>query len=137
MTATTQLLKGKQDRGSFLRVATAVVGLLTLAACASAPQPPNLALQAAEIAIANAEQARIADYASPELSQAREKLTAARAAVQREEMVIAQRLAEQSRVDAELAAAKSALVKAGTVNDEMQKGTDTLKQEMQRNPGVQ
>lgn len=137
MTTTTQLSKRKQGRSLFLRVATAVAGLLTLAACASAPQPPNLALQAAEIAIANAEQARVADYASPELSQAREKLTAARAAVQREEMVIAQRLAEQSRVDAELASAKSALVKAGTVNDEMQKGTDTLKQEMQRNPGVQ
>lgn len=107
-----------------------------LAACASAPQAPTQALQAAELAIANAEQARVADYASPELGEAREKLTAARAAVQEEHMVLAQRLAEQSRVDAELATAKFEAAKANSVNDEMRKSTDALKQEMQRNPGA-
>lgn len=122
--------------GSSLRLAAAVAGLLALAACASEPVPPTQALQAAELAIANAEQARSAEYASLELVEAREKLTAARTAVTQEKMVLAQRLAEQSRVDAELASAKAEAAKARAVNDEMQKSTNALKQEMQRNPGA-
>jgi hypothetical protein len=50
-------------------------------------------------------------------------------------MVLAQRLAEQSRVDAELASARAEAARAGVVNDEMRKSIDTLKQEMQRNTG--
>ena len=99
--------------------------------------PPTQALQAAELAIANAEKARVADYASPELSQARDKLASARTAVEQEQMEMALYLVEQSRVDADLASAKAEVVKAKTVNDEMKKSIETLKQEMQRNPGVQ
>lgn len=115
---------------------TAIAGLLLLAACASAPKSPTAAIQAAELAIANAEQARVADYASPELTWAREKLTNARKAVQQEEMVLALRLAEQSRVDAELASARAEEIKAKAINDEMKKSTAALKQEMQRNTGA-
>jgi hypothetical protein len=114
-----------------------ITSLLLFTACASAPKSPTAAIQAAELAIANAEQARVADYASPELTGAREKLTDARKAVQQEEMVQALRLAEQSRVDAELALAKTDEIKARAVNDEMQKSTVALKQEMQRNAGAQ
>ncbi len=110
-----------------------IVCLLMLAACTSTPKPPTLAIQAAEQAIANAEQGRVADYASPELAEAREKLTAARAALQEKKMAVAQRLAEQSRIDAELALAKAGSIKAETVNNEMKKSTGTLQQEMQRN----
>jgi hypothetical protein len=131
MIQTIQMIKGSRLAG------TAVAGLLLLAACASAPQPPTAALQAAELAIANAELTRVADYASPELmNAAREKLTAARSAVQQEQMGLGQRLAEQSRVDAELASAKAEAVKAKTINDEMKKNINTLKQEMQRNAGA-
>lgn len=144
MTQTMQLSKVKGNRGLSLRLATAttvklmgtaVAGLLMLGACASAPQPPTADLQAAEMAIANAERARVADYASVELSQARDKLTAARSAVQEEQMSRAQRLAQQARVDAELASARAEVAKAQVVNEQMQKGTDTLKQEMQRTTG--
>ena len=110
---------------------------ILLSACASTPLPPTQALQAAELAIKNAEQARVADYASPELGEAREKLTAARLAVEKKEMLAAQRFAEQARVDADLATAKAGVAKAKAVNDEMQKSTSTLKQEMQRNTGAQ
>lgn len=137
MKNTTQILKAQGNSGLPLRLPTAVAVLFALAACASVPKPPTEALQAAEQAIANAEKARVADYASPELGEAREKLTAARSAVDKEQMVLAQRLAEQSRADAELASAKAEVAKARTVNDEMQKSTSTLKQEMQRNPGAQ
>ena len=114
----------------------ALTSTLAITACASAPVPPTEALQAADLAIVNAERARVADYASPELGQAREKLTAARAAVEAEKMVLAQRLAEQSRADAELATAKVEVAKATAVNQEMVKSIDTLKQEMQRNTGA-
>lgn len=124
-------------RLTLLRLFGAGIGLLLLSACASPPTPPDQALQAAESAISHAEQARVADYASPELGIAREKLTAANAAVQREEMLLAERLADQSRVEAELALAKSQAAKAKVVNDEMLKSTDSLKQEMQRNTGAQ
>jgi len=123
--------------GSPLRFAPVLAGLLVMVACASVPQPPTEELQAAELAIANAEKARVADYASPELGQAREKLTAARSAVVQEQMDEARRLAEQARVSAELASAKAEAAKAKAVNDEMQKSTSVLKQEMQRNPGAQ
>ncbi|MFA5939858.1 MAG: DUF4398 domain-containing protein [Sinimarinibacterium sp.] len=137
MIQTTVSTATTRRRASPLHVVAAAAGLLMLAACASTPQPPTQALQAAELAIANAEKARVADYASPELTQARENLAAAQGAVRNEEMVLASQLAEQSRVDAELASAKAGAAKAKAVNDEMQKSTDTLKQEMQRNPEAQ
>jgi hypothetical protein len=49
---------------------------------------------------------------------------------------LAQRLAEESRVDAELASAKAETSKALAINEEMQKSNDALKQEMQRNTGA-
>mgnify|MGYP002759374324 CR=1 FL=1 len=117
------------------RLAIVALSGALLAACSSPPKAPDQALQAAELAIANAEQARVADYASPELGEARDKLTAARAAVAKEEMLSAARLAEQSRVDAELATAKASAAKAQEVNDELHKNVNTLEQELQRNSG--
>jgi pyruvate/oxaloacetate carboxyltransferase len=143
MHQTNQIVTLKQARHSpmhFLPAALWIsVGVITLmfmlTGCASTPQPPNQAIQAAELAINNAEQARVADYASPELAEAREKLTAARLAVEKKDMVAAHRFAEQSRADADLATAKTGVAKAKAVNDEMKKSTSTLKQEMQRNSG--
>lgn len=111
--------------------------LLLMAACAAAPLPPSKELQAAQSAIESAEQARVADYAAPELGEARDKLNAANAAVQLKEMDIARRYAEQAQADAQLALARSQATKARLVNEEMLKSTNTLKVEMQRNPGVQ
>ncbi|MBK6957036.1 DUF4398 domain-containing protein [Nitrosomonas sp.] len=121
--------------GSLLQLITAVAILFSLVACATVPQPPNQELAAAETAINSADQARAVDYASAELQEARTKLAAARAAVQQEKMILAQQLAEQSRVDAELALAKAEAIKAKEINDEMMKSTDVMKQEMQRNTG--
>lgn len=108
---------------------------LFITGCASTPEPPTDALQAAQLAIESAEQARVADYAPTELRDAREDLAAARTAVQDEDMLLARRLAEQSRANAELASAKAEEAKARAVNDEMQKGIDALKQELDRNSG--
>lgn len=133
----TQAMKSRPGGHQRLRIAIPLVGVLTLVACMSKPLPPTEELQAAEQAIGHAEQARVADYASPELQEAREKLTAARNAIRKEDMTLAKRMAEQSRVEAELALAKAEAAKARVVNEEMKKGTRSLEQEMQRNTGVQ
>lgn len=125
------------SKGASLRYASVAVTLLLLAACASPPKAPTHALQAAETAIASAEQARVAEYASLELSEARSKLTAARSEVKKENMVLAERLANESRVNAELASARTEAAKAAEVNDEMKASTQDIKQEMQRNTGGQ
>lgn len=136
MTHSFETSKVRGIRASPLCAAAAIAGFLALSACATAPQPPTQALQAAESAIASAEQDRVADYASAELRQAREKLSAARTEVRNEDMVKARYLAEESLVHAELAAAQAEEIKAKAVNDDMQKSIDTLKQEMQRSSGV-
>ncbi len=105
---------------------------LLISACASTPAPTD-ALKAADQAIARAEEARVADYASPELTSARDKLVAARAAVQKEQMEVARRLADEAKLDAELATAKAEAARAKGITTEMQKNIETLRQETQRN----
>lgn len=126
----------ERDIDSSVRLAALVGAMFAVGGCASAPMPPTEALQAAEQAITSAEQARVADYASPELGEARSHLAAARVAVTNEKMLLAQHLAERSRLDAELAIANADVAKAKVVNDEMKQSIETLKQEMQRNTGV-
>ena len=57
------------------------------------------------------------------------------AAAQGKRMAEAERLALESRVDAELASARIDASKAIAVNDEMKHSTDTLTQEMDRKAG--
>src|ERR1700730_10392539 len=121
-------------RGSRVRIAVGVPGLLMLAACASTP-PPTASLQAAQLAISNAERTDAGRYAPGELSDARTKLAPADTAVKDQRTIMAERFAEESRAEAELASAKTADVKAKAVNHEMTRSTDTLVEEMQRSSG--
>jgi uncharacterized lipoprotein YmbA len=121
---------------SSLHYAGMAIAVLLLTACAS-PKAPTQALQAAELAISTAEQARVAEYASLELSEARSKLTAARSEVQKENMVLAERLAKESRASAELASARTSAAKAKEINDEMRESTYIIEDEMQRSTGDQ
>jgi hypothetical protein len=105
---------------------------MLLSACASAPLAPTASLDAAKVAIANAEKADASQHAGAELGEAREKLVLANGAVKDENMVLAERLAEQSRVEAELASARTATAKAVAVNEELSRGNDALIEEMQR-----
>jgi hypothetical protein len=111
---------------------------LALAACATTPQPPNDALQAADIAMASAETDHAADVAPLEMRTAHEKLAAAHADAQQtddERVLQARPLADEARADAELASAKAHLAKADAVNQELQKNNNTLHQEIQRGSG--
>lgn len=122
-------------RRSRLRMAGGLTGVLLLAACASTPLAPTARLQAAQLAISNAERADAGRYAPTELSEARQKLASADTAVKDQRMIRAGRFAEESSVEAELASAKAADVKAKAVNDEMTRSTDTLVEELQRSSG--
>ena len=106
--------------------------LMLFAAFASAPPAPDSALDAAKVAILNAEKAEAGQFAGAELGEAREKLAMADGAVKEENMVVAERFAQESRVQAELASARTAAAKAVAVNDEMARGAEALSEEMQR-----
>lgn len=123
------------DQLSILLSVGTVAATLGLSACASTPLPPTDALNAAERAVKIAQEAGVADYSSPELKSAREKLVLARAAVAEDNMGAAATLAEQARLDAELATAKTEAAKAVAVNQEIQKSNDTLRQEINRSSG--
>ena len=127
--------KNLPNRSVSLHLAALIAGLLVLAGCATTP-PPSQAMQAAQLAITSAERDRVAEYAAPELGQARTKLAAAREAVNQKQMVQAERLALQARASAELASAKSDAAKAALVNDEMNKSIEVLREEMQRSTGA-
>ena len=131
-----QTLSWRAIRGLPVFIALAAAGLLALAGCATPPVPPTEALQAAESAISNAEQARVADYASVELSTARQKLALANTAARNDQMVQAEYLAIEARTHAELALARAEERRAKAVNDDMQKSIDVLKEEMKRASGA-
>ena len=96
---------------------------------------PTASLQAAQQAISNAERAEAGRYAAAELGESRTELASADRAVADQKMILAERFADESRVEAELASARTAEVKAKAVNDEMKRSTSTLIEEMQRSSG--
>jgi hypothetical protein len=117
------------------RVTGLAAGLLIVGACASAPPAPTQSLQAARTAIETAEKADAGRYAAVELGEARKRLASAEASVGEEKMSLADRLAQESRAQAELASSKTAAAKANEVNDEMKRSTETLIDEMKRTSG--
>jgi hypothetical protein len=117
-----------------LRIAVPAL-LVFVAACASTPPIPATNLQAAQQAIANAERVDAGTHAAVELGEARSKLSAAQQAVGEKKMVVAGQFADESRADAELAAARTGAIKASAVNDEIKRSTATLIEEMQRKTG--
>lgn len=124
-------------RDARLPLAAALVASLIVGACATVPPAPTANLQAAQQAIASAERSEAGRYAAGELGEARTRLASADTAVAAKQMGLAAQYADESRADAELAAAKTAASKANTVNDEMKRSTGTLVEEMNRSSGEQ
>ncbi|MDF2180369.1 DUF4398 domain-containing protein [Aliiglaciecola sp. CAU 1673] len=117
--------------------AMAIGGMLLLTTgCASSKLPPTESVRAAEQAIDTAERARVSQYAAAELMQARDILSRARLAIKSQDMVEAERLAQQSKVTAQLAFSRAELIKAQQINAEMYKSITQLEQEIQHNQGV-
>jgi hypothetical protein len=120
---------------NLFRATGLAAGLILIGACASAPPAPTESLQAARGAIETAEKADAGRYAAVELGEARKRLASADASVSEEKMSLAERFAQESRAQAELASSKTAAAKANEVNDEMKRSTETLIEEMKRTSG--
>jgi hypothetical protein len=113
--------------------AAALAGsILLVAACVSAPTAPPASLNEATLAIEAAERADASHFANAELDEARQKLMSAEKAVMAEDMVLANRYAQESTLTAELASARTEAVKAAEVNEEMKRSAKALTEEMQR-----
>lgn len=108
------------------------VVILLLAGCATAPMAPTASLNEAKIAIEAAEKDDARQYAGAELDEARQKLILADKAVVAEDMVLAERYAQESMLTAKLASARSEATKAVAVNEEMSRSAEALLEEMQR-----
>ena len=113
----------------------AIPALLVLGVAFAAKPVPTSNLQSAQQAIANAERVEAATLAPVELGEARSKMSAAQAAVNKKDMIQAARLADEARASAELAAAKTGAAKASAVNADIKRTTATLVDEMQRKTG--
>lgn len=106
--------------------------LFFFTACASAPITADTSMPAASEAIDRAEQADSRQYAPGLLDQAKQKLERAAAAFEEKEYVEAEQLAQQAKITAELAVAKTQSVKAENINREMARGDQALTEEMRR-----
>lgn len=109
----------------------AAVGIIS-AGCASTPRAEPEITRARTL-IEQAEKAGAQQYAAAELDQARNKLRLADAANQDGKKDEARARANEAASDAELAMARAHSGEAKKAADEVQQGTDTLRQEAQRN----
>ena len=128
-------MKTAAIRGSF----AIILGAMAVVGCATTPPPPDAAIQAADIAITNADKEQASQFAPAELQSARDKVAAARAAIahdpEENDVVRARRLADEAQADAELASARGRDGRAEAVNADLQKNIDILRQELQRKSG--
>ena len=123
----------KFDRNFRLSTAAALAGaMLLFAACASTPTAPTASMNEAKLAIQAAERVDAGRYANAELDEARQKLLSADKALLADNMVLANRYAEQSTLTAQLATARTEAARALEVNAEMNRGAEALTEEMQR-----
>lgn len=116
-----------------VKVASGLLLLTMLGACASSPDRPDQDLARAEAAISQAEQSGARQYGPIALDDARQKLGKAQAAVAEEEMLLAERYAEEATLAADLAAAKARTGKAERAVEELEDSIAVLRQEIARN----
>lgn len=125
-----------------VRVAGLVGAALLLGACATAAVAPTSAMDAARAAIVNAEQMDAGQYAGAELDAARQKMLRAERAVNAdddgaENMMLAERYAQQARVEAELALARTEARKADEINEDLLRTVEALEAEIRRSGAPQ
>ncbi len=114
-------------------MATALL-CLGMAACSSIPVPSEQ-LQTAEQSVSKLDQASIPLEAQVNVTNAREKLAAAKEAVTAKDYLKARNLAEQAQADADLALARSDAAKTRAAVEELQKSISSLQSEISRKGG--
>lgn len=113
-------------------IAVAVLfAVLTLSGCASTGDMPREQMAVSRAAVDRATGPAGAD-APVEVSQARDKMERANAALARKDYDVARRLAEQAEVDANLAEAKSHSVRSNRALVEVREGIRQLRDEIAR-----
>lgn len=121
----------KNARSITTLAALATLAVLTLGGCASTGDMPREEMAVARAAVDRAAGPAGAD-APIEVSQAREKLERANAAVARKDYDVARRLAQQAEVDANLAEAKSHSARSDRALLEVREGIRQLRAEIAR-----
>lgn len=114
------------------------IAMVVLSACASTPPvAPTAELANARDAISTAEQDGARQHAGSQLDEAKQKLMRAEESVRNENMIQAERFAQQAAMAAELASARTESVKAEAINEEMGRSAEALDEEMRRRGGQQ
>lgn len=109
--------------------------MFVLAGCADKVPPPTQQITLATQSIAQAESSGAFEFAPVELKSARDKLSQAKLAMEKEENDKARRLADEAMIDANLAEAKARSAKSQKVVEEMKESIRILRQEMDRKVG--
>ena len=107
------------------------IAAAALAACASVPDP-NPEIEAARALVTQAEQSGAGEFAGKDLETARERLRLAEDADKAHKDADAQRYADEASVNAKLAIANTAAVKAERAAAENLEGVDALRDEANR-----
>jgi len=113
--------------------APAIVAVATIfmAGCASIPAPTEQ-LAVSHAAITSATRSGGNEYAPLELKSAMEKMERAEQAMQKEDYLLAGRLAEQAQLDAKLAETKTDLAKTQKTVDDTEESNRVLREEIRR-----
>tara|TARA_R110002110_G_scaffold406421_1_gene626526 strand:- start:373056 stop:373436 length:381 start_codon:yes stop_codon:yes gene_type:complete len=112
---------------------SAVISASLLSGCATSSEKPTRQLSRAESYIEVAQNEGAQQYSGAALQQARDKLAQASRAAEKGDHEVAQRLAKESELDAQYAAARTARMKAQQSLEEVQSSLETLRQETTRN----
>lgn len=124
----------KQDRIVYVLAGFLLILGVALAGCGGNAAVPTEKIANAERAIAGARDSNAIVNAPLDLKLAEDKLSAAKAAIAKEEYESAGRLADQSIIDADVARAKTRAAKAKQINKEMTESIDALRKEIERTP---
>jgi hypothetical protein len=109
--------------------------IFALVGCADKVPPPTQQVNMATQAIAQAESSGAFELAPVELKSARDKLSQAKLAMDKEENDKARRLADEAMIDANLAESKARSAKSQKVVEEIKESIRILRQEMDRKVG--
>lgn len=118
---------------TFIRLVAAAALAIVAAGCATAPARPTESFVRARAAIEQADRSGAAEYAPLDLAAARDKLARAEAESGGSQAPVrAVRLADEARVDAELAGERARAKKAARAANEVDKSVDALRVEAER-----
>jgi len=116
-------------RNSALAACALLIPAAFAAGCASKPPRPDAQIARAEASLVQAEQSGARQYAGTNFDAARDKLGEANRLADKGKTAQAAMLADEARVDAELAAAHSRHQAADKAAREVRIATETLQQE--------